>query len=346
VIATLEARDIQAQRSEAAAALEEAQANARLVSGSTIPESASQDEKALRDARANVANARATLERRRTLYDQGGISKKDLEASQLALTMAESDLRVAETASRLHETTANPNNRAMAASKVTQARDRLAALDTQLSYATIRAPLSGFVTEQFQFEGEYAAAGAKLLTIADLSEVIVKAPFADNVAAQLKPGDPAKILPQDQRDEEINGRISLVSRAGDPQNRTVEVWVNLKNQDGRLRAAGAAKMVVSTNTESDAVIVPASAVTLEATNADEGTVMVVDEKSVAHEEKVTVGIRTEDRVQILTGLKGGEMVVTEGNYALPDESKVEVSEGDEEDKPETKDKEDKKGEDH
>jgi HlyD family secretion protein len=350
VIATLEARDIQAQRSEAAAALEEAEANARQVSGSTIPETASQDEKALRDARANVANAGATLERRRALYDRGGISKKDLEASQLALTMAESDLRVAETAVRLHETATNPNNRTMAASKVKQAQERLAALDTQLSYATIRAPLSGIITEQFQFEGEYAAAGAKLLTIADVSEVIVKAPFADNVVAQLKPGDPAKILPlqfvKDQQGEEITGRISLVSRAGDPQNRTVEVWVNLKNQDGRLRAAGAAKMVVSTNTESDAVIVPASAVTLEATNANEGTVMVVDEKSVATETKVTVGIRTGDRVQILSGLKGGEMVVIEGNYALPDKSRVEVSEAAAEDKPETKDKEVKKGEDH
>jgi multidrug efflux pump subunit AcrA (membrane-fusion protein) len=346
VIATLEARDIQAQRSEAAAALEEAEANARLVSGSTIPETSAQDEKALRDARANVANARATLERRRVLYNGGGISKKDLEASQLALTMAESDLRVAETAARLHETTANPNNRAMAASKVKQARDRLAALDSQLTYATIRAPFSGVVTDQFQFEGEFAAAGAKLLTIADLSEVIVKAPLPDNVAAQLKPGDPAKILPQDQQGEEIPGRISLISRASDPQNRTVEVWVNLKNQDGRLRAAGAAKMVVSTNTETDALIVPASAVTLDATNADEGTVMVVDEKSIAHEEKVTVGIRSGDRVQILSGLKGGETVVTEGNYALPDESKVEVSVGDEEDRPESEDKEDKKGEDH
>ena len=350
VIATLEARDIQAQRAEAAAALEEAEANARLVSGGTIPETASQDEKALRDARASVANARATLERRRVLYDQGGISKKDLEASELALTMAESDLRVAETAARLHETATNPNNRTMAASKVKQAQDRLAALDTQLSYATIRAPLTGFVTEQFQFEGEYAAAGAKLLTIADVSEVIVKAPFADNVAAQLKPGDPAKILPlqsaETEEGEEINGRISLVSRAGDPQNRTVEVWVNLNNKDGRLRAAAAAKMVVSTDTESEAVIVPTSAVTLEATNADEGTVMVVDEKSIAHEQKVTVGIRAGDRVQILSGLKGGETVVIEGNYALPDESKVEVSEGEQEDKPGTGEKEDKEGEKH
>ncbi|HKP85461.1 MAG TPA: biotin/lipoyl-binding protein, partial [Blastocatellia bacterium] len=111
-VATLESRDLQAQRQEAAAALEEAEANARLLSGGTIPETNAQDEKALRDARANVAIARATYDRRLALYEKGGISKKDLEASQLALTTAENDLRLAETSAKLHQATTNPNNRA------------------------------------------------------------------------------------------------------------------------------------------------------------------------------------------------------------------------------------------
>lgn len=343
-IATLEARDIAAQRAEAAAALQEAELNARVLSTGTIPETTAQDEKALRDAQANVANARAVYERRRTLYEQGGLAKKELDASQLALTTAENDLRLAESAARLHQTATNPNNRAVAEAKIKQAQERLAALDTQLSYATIRAPFTGIVTEQFQYEGEYAAAGAKLFTIADVSEVIVKAPFADNVAAQLQEGDPATILPQELPGESLTGSIALVSHASDPQSRTVEVWVKLKNEGGRLRAASAAKVVVATTTASDAVIVPTAAVTLDATNADEGTVMVVDETSIAHETKVKVGIRAADRVQILEGLKGGETVVIEGNYALPDKKKVEVTEGEADEKDnETKGKAEKKG---
>jgi RND family efflux transporter MFP subunit len=343
VIATLESRDIQAQRAEAAAALEEARANARLVSGGTIPEATAQDQKAVRDAQANVANARATFERRRELYERGGISKKDLEASQLALTTAENELRAAETAATLHQSTTNPSNRELAAARIKQAQERLAAIDTQLSFATVRAPFSGVITEQFQYEGEYAAAGAKLFTIADVSEVIVKAPFPDTVAAQVKVGDPAKVLPQELPGEEMSGAVSLVSRASDPQNRAVEIWVNLKNEGGRLRAAGAAKVVIDTVTETDAVIIPSSALALEAANTDEGKVMVVDADSVAHETDVTVGIRAGDRVQITAGLKGGETIVIEGNYALPDDSKVEVSEEGEEKAGETKDKEESKG---
>src|ERR1051325_11877695 len=96
--------------------------------------------------RERMAQTRATYERRLALYAGGGISKKDVEASQLALTTAENDLRAAEAASRLHQTASNPNNRAAAASRVRQAQDRLAALDTQLSYAVIRAPFAGVIT--------------------------------------------------------------------------------------------------------------------------------------------------------------------------------------------------------
>ncbi len=324
VIAVLESRDLQTQRAEAAAALNEARANERSLVTGTIPKTNAEDQKALRDARAKVNNARATFERRRVLYEKGGISKKDLEASQLELTTAEDELRLQEQTVALRARALNPNDRALAAARTAQAQQHLATLDAQLSYATIRSPMTGIVIEQFQYQGEFAAAGGKLVTIADTSTVIVKAPFADTVAAQLKTGDPATILPTDSSAEEMKGQITLLSRASDPTNRTVEVWVTLGNEGGRLRANGAAQVMISANSKDDAIVVPASAVTLESSNANEGTVMVVDAQNVAHETKVTVGIRTADRIEIVEGLKGGETVVIEGNYALPDGAKVEI----------------------
>jgi multidrug efflux pump subunit AcrA (membrane-fusion protein) len=326
VIATLEARDLLAQRGEAQAALVEAEANARSVTTGTIPQTNAQDQKALRDARANVTAAQATYNRRKVLFEQGGISKKDLEASEVALITAQSDLKLAEQTIELRAKSLNPNDRAMAASKVNQAQQHLSTLDAQLSYATVRAPFTGVITEQFQFEGEYAASGAKLVSIADTSEVIVKAPFADTVAAQLKVGDTASVIPADSPDDKMAGKISLISKSSDPVNRTVEVWVNLGNEAGKLKANGAAQVVVNAQSASDAVVVPTAAVTLDATNADEGTVMIVDATSIAHEQKVKVGVHSGDKLEITSGLNGGETVVTEGNYALPDGSKVEVSE--------------------
>src|SRR5713226_10349837 len=191
VIAILESRDLQAQRAEAVASLNQERANERSMITGTIPQTNAQDQKALRDARAKAATARATYERRLALFERGGISKKDLETSQLDLTTAEDELRLQEQTVTLRARSLNPNDRAVAAAKTAAAQQRLATLDAQLSYATIRSPITGIVTDQFQYQGEFAAAGGKLVTIADISEVIIKAPFADTVAAELKVGDPA-----------------------------------------------------------------------------------------------------------------------------------------------------------
>jgi HlyD family secretion protein len=323
VIALLESRDLEAQRAEAVAALNEARANERSLITGTIPKTNAEDQKALLDARAKVNNARATFERRRTLFDKGGISRKDLEAAELELTTAQDELRLEEETVALRTHSLNPNDRALAAARTAQAQQRVATLDAQLSYATIRSPITGIVTDQFQYEGEFASAGGKLVTIADTSSVIVKAPFADTAVAQLKTGDAATVVPTDASAEEMHGQITLLSRSSDPANRTVEVWVTLGNGEGKLRANGGAQVTVFANSKNDAIVVPASAVTLETSDATEGTVMVVDAQNVAHETKVTIGIRTPEKIEIVEGLKGGETVVVEGNYALPDGTKVE-----------------------
>ena len=334
VVAVLEARDLKAQRAEAQAALNEARLTLRGLTSGSIPQQDAQAERDLRDARANVDNARALYNRRRALYTQGGIALKEVEAAQLALTTAEDNLKLAERTFTLRKSAINPNDRALAETRVQQAQDRVAALDAQLSYAVVRAPITGVVTDQFQYQGEFASPGTRLLTISDISEVIVKAQFADTVVAHLKVDDPVTVLPTDVPGERMSGKVTLISRSTDPLNRNVEVWVNLGNGAGRLRAGSAAQVVVAAERTEDAVVVPVAAVSLEASNADEGTVMVVDAANVAHETKVTVGIRTPEVVQIVSGLQGGETIVVEGNYALPDGTKVEVSEeaeGDEKD---------------
>ncbi len=325
VIAQLDVRDLQAQRAEAVAALADARLQARGVTAGAIPQANAQAEKDLSDARATVENARTLYERRRELYRQEGIALKDVEAAQLALTNAENNLRLTQRNASLRATAIAPNESALATSRITQAQERVRTIDAQLSYANVRAPLTGIVTEQFQYKGEYATAGGRLATIADISEVIVKAQFADTVVANLQTGDAATILPTDAPGERMGGKISLISRSSDALNRTVEVWVALANGAGRLRAGGAAEVRVATKNAGDALVIPASAVTLDATNADEGTVMVVDGASVAHETKVVVGIRTPETIQITSGLNAGDTVVIEGNYALPDKTKVEIN---------------------
>ena len=322
VLAVLESRDLTAQQAEAAAALREAEIGIMNTGSGAIPLTNAQDVKAVRDAKGTVGNAEKTYERRKALYEQGGISKKDLEASQLDVAKAADDLRLAEKSASLHRDTTNPSDLATARSKAQQAAGHLAALQAQAGYATIRAPFDGIVGEQFLFQGDFATAGTKMLTVADTSTVIVKAPLSVEVAMHVHAGDIATIQPDSLPGVTLQGTVSLVGSAADPQSRAVELWIALPNADGRLRPNSAARVTVNSGGVANAVVVPAAAVTLDATNANAGTVMVVDDKSVAHEVKVTTGAHSRERTQITSGLHGGETIVVEGNYGLPDGTKV------------------------
>ena len=325
ILAVLASQDLAAQRAEAQAAVQDARLNLQTLQNVTIPQTSAQSEKDLSDARAGADNARVIYERRKDLFAKGGISQKEVEASQLALTNAENTLRLVRRSSKLNTSAANPNARLIAQNKIVQAESHLKAIETQAGYAEVRAPISGIVTDQFQFEGDFAAQGARLVTISNIGAVIIKANFADSVVADLRAGDMVTVYLTNAPDERMSGKVSLISHSTDPQNRTVEIWANFANGRGLLRAGDAVKFVVSSNATDEAVVVPVSAVTLDASNADQGIVMVVGEDSLAHEKKVKIGIKQHDKVQIVEGLNGGETVVTEGNYALPDGTKVEIA---------------------
>jgi RND family efflux transporter MFP subunit len=325
IVAVFQSSDLLAQRDEAAAALAQARTNLRTLLTATIPQNAAAQEKLLRDARANVANSQVLVNRRQVLFSQGGISRKDLDASQLALTLAENELRLAERNAALRLSAVDPNQQALAEQQIKQAEQRVAQLTIQLGYSQVRAPFQGVITDQFQFEGDYVAAGARLVTLADMSEIIVKAAFADTVAAKLRVGNSVVVIPSDRPNQELMGAVSLISNSVDPASRSVEVWVRLPNAEARLRSGGSARVRVTALSVDNAIVVPAKSVTLDASTGDAGALMVVDSQSIAHERKVTVGVRSGELIQITAGLKPDEVVVTAGGYALPDGTKVQIA---------------------
>jgi len=117
-LAVLSSEDLMAQRNEAAAAVEEAKLNLQTVQKVQIPQATAQATKDVTDAKAAVDNTRATYERRKVLYDKGGISLKDLEASELAYTNAQDAYRLALSNAQINRTGVNPNSQSVAVAKI------------------------------------------------------------------------------------------------------------------------------------------------------------------------------------------------------------------------------------
>jgi RND family efflux transporter MFP subunit len=193
----------------------------------------------------------------------------------------------------------------------------------QLSYSQITSPIDGYITDRPLYPGEMASTTAPLLTVMDISKVTAKAHIPQSDAILLRKGDKVAIsVAGSDEAKKIDGTVSLISPALDPNSTTIEIWVQAANPDLQLRPGMTVQLSITAKTVQDALVVPASA--LLNAQGDSGQVMVIDSSSTAQSRDVKTGIQNGQDVQIVSGLKPGEMVVTEGAYGLPDKTKVKV----------------------
>jgi len=142
---------------------------------------------------------------------------------------------------------------------------------------------------------------------------------------------------------EATGKVTTVSPAVDPQGTTLEVWVQAANPGEKLRPGGTVHVTINAETVRNAVVVPPAA--LLPSSEGGSSVIVVGQDMVAHEHKVQAGIRTPEKVQIISGVDAGARVVIAGGLGLQDGAKVKLAEPEkkEGDKKEDDKKEDEKG---
>jgi len=114
----------------------------------------------------------------------------------------------------------------------------------------------------------------------------------------------------------------VVSPALDPNSTTVEVWVDAANPHQELKPGTSVSLSMLAQTIPDALTVPASAVLTESDGTT--SVMVIGDDSRAHQHDVKTGVRQDKQVQIVSGVKAGDRVVTAGAYGLPDNTRVQL----------------------
>jgi len=123
-------------------------------------------------------------------------------------------------------------------------------------------------------------------------------------------------------DSPVEGTVTVVSPALDPNSTTVEVWLEAKNPKQQLKPGTSVQLSLTAKTVRDALVVPAAAVITAADGSS--AVMVAGSDQRAHQKAVKLGIRQDDDVQILEGVGAGDKVVTTGAYGLPDNTRIKV----------------------
>ena len=182
----------------------------------------------------------------------------------------------------------------------------------------LTAPISGTVIERNATIGATVGSDANLFKIVDLSSVWIDANVFEKDLGRVRDGESVKITVPAFPDSTFSGRVILISSVVDPDTRTVKVRTEVSNPDGRLKPDMFANVEIVTASRSTAISVPLAAV------LDDGgkSVVFVADGNGYKKREVTLGLKSEDRVEIVQGLSAGDKVVIKGNYLLLEQGKA------------------------
>ncbi len=256
-----------------------------------------QAEAAADQARANLENARLALARNQNLFERGIAARKELE-----------DARTQES---------------VAAAAVRQAEAALALARLQVSRAEIRSPLAGRVVKRFASVGEQVdgTAAQPIVEVANLQETELFGNVPALYLPKIQVGRSLSITTEVFPNIPFRGRVVAISPAVDPSTDVGLVRIRIANPNDRLRLGMFLSVQVPLETHAGALVVPPPAIYRD----EHGSPRVYKvEGNIATAVPTQLGIETQDRVELLSGVHEGDTVILTGGYGLGAKAKVEV----------------------
>jgi RND family efflux transporter MFP subunit len=249
-------------------------------------------------ARAIAEQAQITQERTRELFDRGIVSRREMENADRETAESQAELRRAEAA-------------------------RIAS-EESLARGVVRAPFAGVIAQRFHGPGDLVqgAATDPILRLVDPTrlEIAAAVPVAD--ASRVLPGTSARITSLPTPVPLVVGAPSPASRRAAADSIAVRLlFAQPLPAETKLPVDSSVDVEIDGQEHVGAVLIPVDAVIR---NAAESAVMIAA-GSIAERRLVVTGIVDDDRVEIVSGIRPGELVITRGHIGLTDGAEISVA---------------------
>ncbi len=247
-----------------------------------------------------IQNAKINYERMKVLYEEGAISQKDFEQYELQASSA---------------------NLNAAQAQVDQARVGLENAQSNLDNTTVTSPISGIITAVNINEGEMASSAQPAVSIANMNKVVVDTDVSEYLINKIKVGDIVDISIKSANKENFKGKITALAPATASNSMTYPIKIEIDNKDNIIKPGMFANVNLVTDKKENVITVPSESVVIK----DGESIVYTVKDSVAHVNKVEIGIDNGEIVEIIKGINQGQVVVNKGQNYLEEGSKVEIN---------------------
>ena len=250
------------------------------------------------------------------------ISTKEL---QLKLKIAIADSNLADINIKRDEKLASSNLISSAQLDHTRTRAESARLNKELARISLKkslisSPLDGTVKTRLVKVGEFVRKGDKLVEILDLSQVIVKVNIPEMEILEIKIGQKVEVALYIMEEIIFSGKVKNIGLEADSNNRTFPVEIYVENSERRLRPGMLARATFTKSIDGAQIVIPRHTIL----EKERGRVVYVFDNGKVFQRDIKVGLSQQDQVQVLQGLKKGELIVVEGQNKLSDGEEVNI----------------------
>ncbi len=183
---------------------------------------------------------------------------------------------------------------------------------------TLRSPFNGVVIKKTAEEGTYIRAGMTVYRIADLSRIWVEAHIFEYELAWVSQGQEAEMTLPYLPGKTYSGVVSFVYPYLQQKTRDVVVRLEFDNPDFTLKPDMYCDIVIK-RVQGEGLIIPSEAVIR---SGERNVAFVVRENNKFAPRDLTLGLRMDGKLQVLSGLAPGEVIVTSGQFLIDSESKL------------------------
>lgn len=243
-----------------------------------------------RQAQSEAELARADFDRYEKLYKEKIVPQKEWLRARSQLEKSQAALRAAADKLKMLGTSA----------------------DGQGSVFPVNAPFGGIIINRKAVVGELAEPKDMLFTVADLHTVWIEANLFERDLGRVKVGSEAMVTVSAYPDETFQGRLTYISSMLDRETRTARARIEVPNPDERLKLEMFATVVLGTETQRKALVVPEEAVVL----IDNKPSVYIEHSGSFEAKAIDLGEKLRGRVVVNSGLKPGDRVVVAGAYEL------------------------------
>ncbi len=187
--------------------------------------------------------------------------------------------------------------------------------------ASIKAPISGIISVKSAEQGMYINSGGEIATVINLSKAKVAVNLTESEVYQVVQGQPVKITTDVYPGKVFSGNVSFISPQADAtHNYSVEIMMS-NTERSLLRSGTFVYVDFSKNTAERMLVIPREALVESTRNA---SVYIVSD-SIVHQQAIRTGKEVNGNIQVIEGLRTGDVVVTSGQINLKEGSAVHIS---------------------